>query len=163
TYQFFTSEINQRTRARALLGADLRRALEREEFTLAYQPKFDLLTMRPCGGEALLRWTHPERGPVPPAQFVHVLEESGLIVRVGPVAGGGRRLRPGGRGPARARRRRPQGLPRRERAAGADRGQPLRAAIPPARPRRAHPRADRRGWRLARADRARDHREPPDA
>ena len=83
TYQFFTSEINQRTRARALLGADLRRALEREEFTLAYQPKFDLLTMRPCGGEALLRWNHPERGPVPPAQFVHVLEESGLIVKVG--------------------------------------------------------------------------------
>jgi diguanylate cyclase (GGDEF)-like protein len=83
TYQFFTSEINQRTRARALLGADLRRALEREEFTLAYQPKFDLRTMRPCGGEALLRWNHPERGQVPPAQFVHVLEESGLIVKVG--------------------------------------------------------------------------------
>jgi len=39
--------------------------------------------MRPCGGEALLRWNHPERGPVPPAQFVHVLEESGLIVKVG--------------------------------------------------------------------------------
>ncbi|HJY76726.1 MAG TPA: EAL domain-containing protein [Burkholderiales bacterium] len=83
TYQFFTSEINQRTRARALLGADLRRALEREEFSLAYQPKFDLATMRPCGGEALLRWNHPERGQVSPAQFVHVLEESGLIVRVG--------------------------------------------------------------------------------
>jgi diguanylate cyclase (GGDEF)-like protein/PAS domain S-box-containing protein len=83
TYQFFTSEINQRTRARALLGADLRRALEREEFSLAYQPKFDLATMRPCGGEALLRWNHPERGTVPPAQFVHVLEESGLIVKVG--------------------------------------------------------------------------------
>ena len=83
TYQFFTSEINQRTRARALLGADLRRALEREEFSLAYQPKFDLATMRPCGGEALLRWNHAERGSVPPAQFVHVLEESGLIVKVG--------------------------------------------------------------------------------
>ena len=83
TYQFFTSEINQRTRARALLGADLRRALEREEFSLVYQPKFDLATMRPCGGEALLRWNHPERGQVPPAQFVHVLEESGLIVKVG--------------------------------------------------------------------------------
>jgi len=83
TYQFFTSEINQRTRARALLGADLRRALEREEFSLVYQPKFDLATMRPCGGEALLRWNHPERGQVSPAQFVHVLEESGLIVKVG--------------------------------------------------------------------------------
>jgi diguanylate cyclase (GGDEF)-like protein/PAS domain S-box-containing protein len=83
TFQFFTSEINQRTRARALLGAELRRALEREEFSLAYQPKFDLLTLRPCGAEALLRWEHPERGQVPPAQFVHVLEETGLIVPVG--------------------------------------------------------------------------------
>jgi diguanylate cyclase (GGDEF)-like protein/PAS domain S-box-containing protein len=83
TYQFFTTEINQRTKARALLGADLRRALERAEFSLVYQPKFDLATMRPCGGEALLRWSHPERGSVPPAQFVHVLEESGLIVKVG--------------------------------------------------------------------------------
>jgi diguanylate cyclase (GGDEF)-like protein/PAS domain S-box-containing protein len=82
-FQFFTAEINQRTRARALLGAELRRALEREEFTLAYQPKYDLATMRPCGAEALLRWNHPERGIVPPSQFVHVLEESGLIVRVG--------------------------------------------------------------------------------
>jgi diguanylate cyclase (GGDEF)-like protein/PAS domain S-box-containing protein len=82
-FQFFTAEINQRTRARALLGAELRRALEREEFTLAYQPKYDLATLQPCGGEALLRWNHPERGLVPPSQFVHALEESGLIVRVG--------------------------------------------------------------------------------
>ena len=82
-FQFFTAEINQRTRARALLGAELRRALEREEFTLAYQPKYDLVTLQPCGGEALLRWNHPERGLVPPSQFVHVLEESGLIARVG--------------------------------------------------------------------------------
>jgi diguanylate cyclase (GGDEF)-like protein/PAS domain S-box-containing protein len=82
-YQFFTAEITQRTRARGLLGVELRRALEREEFTLAYQAKYDLLTMKPCGGEALLRWNHPERGLIPPAQFVHVLEESGLIVRVG--------------------------------------------------------------------------------
>jgi len=82
-FQFFTAEINQRTRARALLGAELRRALDRGEFALAYQPKYDLATLRPCGGEALLRWNHPERGLVPPSQFVHVLEESGLIVRVG--------------------------------------------------------------------------------
>jgi diguanylate cyclase (GGDEF)-like protein len=82
-FQFFTAEINNKTRARALLGAELRRALEREEFWLAYQPKYDLLTMRPCGAEALLRWNHPERGVVPPAQFVHVLEETGLIVQVG--------------------------------------------------------------------------------
>ena len=46
-YQFFTAEINQRSRARAQLGAELRRALEREEFALVYQPKFDLATPRP--------------------------------------------------------------------------------------------------------------------
>src|SRR5262249_56491430 len=77
TYQFFTSEINQRTRARALLGADLRRALEREEFSLAYQPKFDLVTMRPSGGEPLLRCNHPPPGPVPPAPFSHLPAEPG--------------------------------------------------------------------------------------
>jgi diguanylate cyclase (GGDEF)-like protein/PAS domain S-box-containing protein len=82
-FQFFTHEINQRTKARALLGAELRRALERGEFRLAYQPKYDLVSMGPSGAEALLRWDHPERGFVPPAQFVHVLEESGLIVAVG--------------------------------------------------------------------------------
>jgi diguanylate cyclase (GGDEF)-like protein len=61
-FQFFTAEINQRTRARAQLGVELRRALERDEFTLAYQPKIDLATGRTIGAEALLRWHHPERG-----------------------------------------------------------------------------------------------------
>ena len=61
-YQFFTAEINQRTRARAQLGFELRRALERDEFVLVYQPKFDLRSGAPCGAEALLRWRHPERG-----------------------------------------------------------------------------------------------------
>jgi len=82
-YQFFTSEINQRSRARAQMGTDLRRALEREEFTLAYQPKFSLAGRKPCGAEALLRWNHPERGAVPPVEFIPVLEETGLIVQVG--------------------------------------------------------------------------------
>jgi diguanylate cyclase (GGDEF)-like protein/PAS domain S-box-containing protein len=82
-YQFFTSEINQRTRARAQLGSELRRALEREEFMLVYQPKFDLQRAEACGAEALLRWKHPERGIVSPAEFIPVLEESGLIVAVG--------------------------------------------------------------------------------
>ena len=82
-FQFFTAEINQRTRARAQLGLELRRALERNEFTVAYQPKIDLSTGKPCGAEALLRWAHPERGTVAPVEFIPVLEESGLIVPVG--------------------------------------------------------------------------------
>jgi diguanylate cyclase (GGDEF)-like protein/PAS domain S-box-containing protein len=83
SFQFFTAEINQRTRARALLGAELRRALERGEFRLVYQPKFDLKSERPSGAEALLRWHHPGRGIVSPEHFVPTLEESGLIVPVG--------------------------------------------------------------------------------
>jgi diguanylate cyclase (GGDEF)-like protein/PAS domain S-box-containing protein len=82
-YQFFTAEITQRTRARAQLAFELRRALERGEFALAYQPKFDLASGKACGAEALLRWMHPERGAVSPAQFIPVLEDTGLIVQVG--------------------------------------------------------------------------------
>jgi diguanylate cyclase (GGDEF)-like protein len=81
-YQFFTAEINQRSRARVQLGAELRRALEREEFALFYQPKYLLASRQPRGAEALLRWNHPERGMVSPAEFIPVLEETGLIVPV---------------------------------------------------------------------------------
>src|SRR5690606_29720269 len=82
-YQFYTADINQRTRARAQLGSELRRALERGEFEVHYQPKFDLRTGRACAAEALVRWRHPERGVVMPGEFVPVLEETGLIVPVG--------------------------------------------------------------------------------
>jgi diguanylate cyclase (GGDEF)-like protein/PAS domain S-box-containing protein len=82
-YQFFTADINQRTRARAQLGSELRRALERDEFVVYYQPKYDLKSRKPCGVEALLRWQSPERGMILPAEFIPVLEETGLIVQVG--------------------------------------------------------------------------------
>ena len=83
TFEFFTAEINRRSRSRALLGGELRRALEREEFVLYYQPKVELATRRLHGAEALIRWRHPERGLVSPAEFIPVLEETGLIVGVG--------------------------------------------------------------------------------
>ena len=82
-YQFYTSEITQRTRARAQLAFELRQALERNEFELAYQPKFDLASGQACGAEALLRWRRADRGVVTPAEFIPVLEDTGLIVQVG--------------------------------------------------------------------------------
>jgi EAL domain-containing protein (putative c-di-GMP-specific phosphodiesterase class I) len=65
------------------LNTDLRRAIERGEFVLHYQPKVDLRDGRIHGVEALLRWKHPQRGMVPPAEFVPALEDSGLILPVG--------------------------------------------------------------------------------
>src|SRR6185295_6405107 len=61
------------------LEADLRQALEHDQITLAYQPIFDLAHGHIVSFEALARWTHPERGPVPPQRFVAVAEECGLI------------------------------------------------------------------------------------
>jgi diguanylate cyclase (GGDEF)-like protein/PAS domain S-box-containing protein len=82
-YRFFTAEMNQRTIAKVQLNTALRRAIEREEFTLHYQPKVDLADGRLRGLEALLRWNHPERGMVAPGEFIPALEDSGLILPVG--------------------------------------------------------------------------------
>ena len=68
---------------RHLLGEELHHALERREFTIAYQPVVDLATQAVVGAEALLRWTHPERGNVPPDAFIARAEETGLIVGIG--------------------------------------------------------------------------------
>jgi EAL domain-containing protein (putative c-di-GMP-specific phosphodiesterase class I) len=83
SYQFFKSAMNVRAVERQSIEESLRRALERQEFTLHYQPKINLRTGQITGAEALLRWTHPTRGPVPPAQFIPVAEDCGLILPIG--------------------------------------------------------------------------------
>jgi len=75
--------MNERAASKLQLNTDLRRALERREFSLHYQPKVNLDTGEMIGMEALLRWQHAERGMVPPLEFIPALEDSGLIVEVG--------------------------------------------------------------------------------
>ncbi len=82
-YQFYQPEINARGQQLLSLETDLRRALEREEFTLHYQPQYHICSGSIAGFEALLRWQHPTRGLVSPAEFIPLLEETGLIVAVG--------------------------------------------------------------------------------
>lgn len=82
-YRFFTAGMNVQVLARLDLELALRHALEHEQFILYYQPKVDLRTGRISGVEALLRWRRPGYGLVAPAEFVPVLEDTGLIVRVG--------------------------------------------------------------------------------
>ena len=83
TYQFFKAAMNVRAVERQSIEEALRRALERQEFVVHYQPKINLKTGRIIGAEALLRWTHPIRGPVSPAQFIPVAEDCGLILPIG--------------------------------------------------------------------------------
>jgi len=83
SYQFFKPAMNVRAVERQSIEESLRRALERKEFSLQYQPKIDMRTGKISGAEALIRWTHPVRGPVSPAQFIPVAEDCGLILPIG--------------------------------------------------------------------------------
>jgi EAL domain-containing protein (putative c-di-GMP-specific phosphodiesterase class I) len=82
-YQFFRRDMQVRLADRQSLEGDLRYALGRNEFLLHYQPKFNLQTGQITGMEGLIRWLHPERGMVPPAQFIPIAEECGLILPIG--------------------------------------------------------------------------------
>src|SRR2546427_2573268 len=82
-FQFFKPEMNRQAVERQSLEGSLRHAVERGEFLLHYQPKINLFTGQITGAEALIRWQHPERGLVSPAQFVPIAEDCGLILPIG--------------------------------------------------------------------------------
>jgi diguanylate cyclase (GGDEF)-like protein/PAS domain S-box-containing protein len=82
-YQFFRPDMNVRAMERQSIESGLRDAMERGEFVLHYQPKMNLETGGIIGVEALIRWHHPQRGLVPPAQFIPVAEDCGFIVPIG--------------------------------------------------------------------------------
>lgn len=82
-FRFYSREMSERALERAELEGALRRALERKEFELFYQPKVDIRSRRIVGAEALIRWNHPQLGLVSPTRFIPMAEEIGLIMQIG--------------------------------------------------------------------------------
>ncbi|WP_234484084.1 EAL domain-containing protein [Noviherbaspirillum pedocola] len=82
-YRFFEPDMSVQVKTRMTLDVALRHALRRNEFALHFQPRINLQTLEISGMEALLRWKHPEFGTVPPAEFIGIAEESGLIETIG--------------------------------------------------------------------------------
>jgi diguanylate cyclase (GGDEF)-like protein len=82
-FQFYKKSMNETAFDRLTLENSLRRAIERDEFTLYYQPRMDIQSGDVIAMEALLRWEHPEKGIIQPADFIPIAEESGLIIPIG--------------------------------------------------------------------------------
>jgi diguanylate cyclase (GGDEF)-like protein/PAS domain S-box-containing protein len=83
TYAFYTSALTARAFERVQLEGSLRRALERDEFTLVYQPQVDMISGGMIGIEALIRWDHPDEGRIGPDRFIQFAEETGMIIPIG--------------------------------------------------------------------------------
>ncbi len=82
-FRFYDSSMNARALDRLMMETQLRRALQRDEFVLHYQPRVDVESGRIVGAEALIRWQHPEQGLLAPAEFIPLVEEVGLVIPIG--------------------------------------------------------------------------------
>jgi len=85
-YEFYSSELATTAVARLELEGELRKAIDNKDFILHYQPQFNLKTEEITGAEALIRWTHPDRGLIYPDEFIPLAEETGLINQIGEIA-----------------------------------------------------------------------------
>ncbi|BCG65765.1 MAG: hypothetical protein methR_P3621 [Methyloprofundus sp.] len=82
-FQFYSDQLNSIVQTRLKLEADLRTAIEQQQFFLHYQPQYNLITQKIEGFEALVRWQHPQMGLIPPDDFISIAEETGLIIDIG--------------------------------------------------------------------------------